>query len=358
MGTFCLIFLFGWCNVPISGTKTGYVCILTPNTTGSGFFINSGDIGTGGNGAGVGIASFTLTSSSISAASSITETPYTVATFSSTGLTVNGNINAGSGSVILSSKGIFIGPSVDWKLSEITLPEIILVGGVSGLTKDTSTMWALATGWYIWAAAYYIQSDKRIKTNIKSADTSALLTTLNAVQLRNYNYIDTMQYGVQTELGFIAQEVINTYPNAHTILTPQKIPSIMMLATNVQLTSDRMNVVISVVIPSTSELTVGSNVELLIEDKPPSLTTCVVSFTESQLVVPIWENFDETKKVFVYGAIVDDLEGVDETQFISLCMGGVQELSKRNDVLTAQVSALQLQVNTLMEQMATLLAKN
>ena len=235
-----------------------------------------------------------------------------------------------------------------------------LYNSITAELRQTNVLPAIGIycGSNLFCSALFYGSDQRIKTNIKSADTSVLLTTLNAVQLRNYNYIDTIEYGTQTELGFIAQEVKDTYPNAVTILKQNRIPSIMKSSTNIQLTSDRMNVVISVAIPSTSELTIGGNVELLIEDKSSALITCVVSFTESQLVVPIWENFDETKKIYVYGALIDNFGGVDETQFISLCMGGVQELSKRNDVLTAQVSALQLQVNTLMQQMATLLAKN
>jgi hypothetical protein len=330
------------------------------------------------------------------------KTDAAIATFSSTGLTVSGSINIGGLPITASASDITFGTG-QVTLKTITGNHLILASG-SGTTSVTGnigigltnalypihvapgfinsgtsslnnfslynsttgtpnnstsvTSVGIFCGSNLFCSALYYGSDQRIKTNIKSADTSALLVTLNAVQLRNFNYIDTIQYGTQTELGFIAQEVKDTYPNAATILKQNRIPSIMKSSTNIQLTSDGTNVVISVVIPSTSELTVGGNVELVIEDKSSALITCVVSFTESQLVVPIWENFDETKKIYVYGALIDNFGGVDETQFISLCMGGVQELSKRNDALTAQVATLQTQVNTLMQQMATLLEKN
>jgi len=205
--------------------------------------------------------------------------------------------------------------------------------------------------------AVYYSSDQRMKKNIKSVDTSSLLETLNTIQLRYFNYIDTIVYAPQTELGFIAQEVKDIYPNAVTT-HKSEIPSIYTVATNVALSLDGTNIIISVIIPCTSNLVVGGNVHLLIENKKEKHIAIVVSFTEYQLVVPVWEDFNLTDKVFVYGPVVDDCHGVDETQFISLCMGGVQELSKRNDALTAQVSTLQTQMNTLMQQMATLLEKN
>ena len=92
----------------------------------------------------------------------------------------------------------------------------------------------------------------------------------------------------------------------------------------------------------------------------------------------MWEKFDATKEVFVYGAQIDDFHTLDKNYLGIICMGGIQELSKRNDSLTTQVTTLQTnndlltnnliaqqqtitqmqeQITTLMQQMASLLQK-
>jgi hypothetical protein len=280
--------------------------------------------------------------------------PYytTVATFSSTGSTTGGPAVSFASQVLIPS-----GSTSTISPFGVYLLQNNNINANGGIYSGNITGVGFICNNNIIVSGLFYGSDQRMKKNIKSVDTSSLLETLNTIKLRYFNYIDNIVYAPQTELGFIAQEVKDIYPNAVTTYKSE-IPSIYTVATNVQLSLDGTNIIISVIIPSTSNLVVGGSVHLLIENKKEKHIAIVVSFTEYQLVVPIWEDFNLTDKIFVYGPVVDDCHGVDETQFISLCMGGVQELSKRNDALTTQVSALQLQVNTLIQQMTALLEKN
>jgi hypothetical protein len=206
-------------------------------------------------------------------------------------------------------------------------------------------------------------SDRRIKTNIIQGDTSVALSKLLELPLMKYDYVDKIEYGDDNVYGLIAQDVKEILPECVTIVT-KIIPSIYKLSTNITLSDDEANVIISVDIPETSEIKVDGIVELIIDGKENKYQTKVISFTSSQLVVKKWDNFDETKMVFVYGVEIHDFHTIDKAYLGLLCMGGVQELSKRNDALQQQVTTQQIIINTLqqqvsilMQQMASLLQK-
>lgn len=211
--------------------------------------------------------------------------------------------------------------------------------------------------WGIWTeSAFFITSDRRIKTNIIEADTSIVLNKILQLPIMTYNYIDIIEDGSHKVYGMISQSVQQVFPEAISIQTSY-IPSIYKLATNIELNEDD-NVVIMVDIPDNSELKVGGNVKLIIENIEGKYKTTVVSFTSSQLIVPKWEKFDITKKVFVYGAEIDDFHILDKPYLGIVCMGGIQELSKRNDTLSDTVNKQQVKIDTLEQQVSQILADN
>lgn len=126
------------------------------------------------------------------------------------------------------------------------------------------------------------------------------------------------------------------------------------MATSVELSEDEINVIITVDIPETAELKVDGKIELVVENMKEKHTTIVVSFTSYELVVPKWDDFDETKNVFVVGPEINDYHTLDKPYLAVVCMGGIQELSARNDTLTARVTALETTNTTLQQQIATL----
>lgn len=102
--------------------------------------------------------------------------------------------------------------------------------------NDTSTntpSTAAGTGWLqIWMVANLVQmygslnttgnmtlngaqvqtSDQRIKTNIQSTSTTDAYTLARAIELKEYDYVDTSR--PRTRYGFIAQQVESVYPEA------------------------------------------------------------------------------------------------------------------------------------------------
>ena len=204
--------------------------------------------------------------------------------------------------------------------------------------------------------AMMVPSDMRIKTNIELADTSIVLNKILELPLRTYNYIDTVQDGNNTVYGMISQYVRQVFPEAIT-LTTQIVPSIYKLATNVSLSTDGLNVIITVNIPTTSGLKDGCIVELIIANMDNKYKTTVVSFTESQIVVPVWPDFDSTQNIFVYGIEVDDFHILNKDYIAVVCMGGIQELANKVTTQQQTITELQQQVATLQQQMALVLAQ-
>jgi FtsZ-binding cell division protein ZapB len=195
-------------------------------------------------------------------------------------------------------------------------------------------------------------SDIRIKNNIVQTDTSMILNKILQMPLMTYNYIDTVHYTNDIEHGVIAQTVKNIFPEA---VNSEKgyIPSVYTIASSVSLNDDD-NVIMTITIPDNSELKVGGNVRMHIENMDKEYITTVVSITSTQLVVPKWEDFDNTKKVFVYGPEVDDFHKIDKAYLALISMGGIQELTKRNDALSNKIVSMQQNIDTLQQDNASL----
>ena len=231
----------------------------------------------------------------------------------------------------------------------------------SGGTQSVDTSYinsvTAAFSTYISSWGVIAVSDIRIKNNIVETDTTMILNKILQMPLMTYNYIDTVHYTNDIEHGVIAQTVKNIFPEAVN-LEKGYIPSVYTIASSVTLSDDTTNIIITITIPTTSELKVGGNVRMHIENMDKEYITTVVSFTSTQIVVPKWEEFDDTKKVFVYGAEVDDYHKIDKAYLALISMGGIQELSKRNDSLTNKVTTLQTNNDELTTQVTTLQTNN
>lgn len=108
-----------------------------------------------------------------------------------------------------------------------TIPEYI-IGSYSDSTfykvtnvltfKDTNN--ALITGDkgnFIWAVSSW--SDRKLKKNIKDADVSAL-DKINQIQFKEFDFIDDKKFGKHQELGYIADELKEVFPEC-VVTVPQ-----------------------------------------------------------------------------------------------------------------------------------------
>ena len=224
-----------------------------------------------------------------------------------------------------------------------------------GMPAGTEQVYSIRGSYSFWTfyGGYLSSSDRRKKTNINNADTSSALNKILSLPLKTYNYIDKVADGDELVYGLIAQEVKEIMPEAITLGTAY-IPSIYKLATNVVLSEDEINVIITVDIPETSELKVGGKVELVVENIKEKHNATVISFTSYELVVSKWDDFDDTKNVFVVGPEINDYHTLDKPYLAVVCMGGIQELNKLNNTLTATVATQQTTIDTLNTRVNTL----
>ena len=195
----------------------------------------------------------------------------------------------------------------------------------------------------------YWTSDSRIKKNIVKSNTNEILTKINNLSIVNYDYIDSST-NRNTVYGLIAQEVKEFLPE-FVSLNDGCIPSIYSYAT---ITSNETTVTMNVTIPNDVILKEGKMLEIKIDKtqdkkKQDKEQVKIISYTNNSITVEKWRNFDEKKEVFVCGPIVDDLHSIDKPSIALMCVGGVQELSKRvvaleknnNDLIEALQNALE-----------------
>jgi hypothetical protein len=181
--------------------------------------------------------------------------------------------------------------------------------------------------------------DIRIKENIKSADSSEILDKIIELPLLNYNFIDKNYYEGRTVYGLIAQDVRKILPEAVNITT-QYIPNIYKKS------------LINKVNDTTIILVLDYNIKLKINDKLQILVNDIIlyvdikEFTKKTITVSKWVNYNETDKVFVYGTMVDDFHELNQQYLGVLCMGGIQELTKRVNLSRNTIKFLTEKVNS------------
>ena len=183
-------------------------------------------------------------------------------------------------------------------------------------------------GWAITPAAWGVTSDRRIKTNIEPV--SNMLTIIGQINVVKYDYIDP-RLG-REECSVIAQELNTVFPNA--------------INTNIEYVTNIMKecmhtlqddiVTISVPLQSTADhikdIKVGSKLKLVCTDdegkteKDVIVNILTVSFTENIITVTVWDNYQPTTKIIVYGTQVDDFMSIDKPQLGVMALQGVKEL--------------------------------
>ena len=89
------------------------------------------------------------------------------------------------------------------------------------------------TGQAVFHAGHANASDKRIKTDISLVIDDTALNRVNALESKEYNYIDPERQKPMKTIGFIAQEVKEVVPNAVS-LQKKIIPDEMRIITEPQ----------------------------------------------------------------------------------------------------------------------------
>jgi hypothetical protein len=175
-----------------------------------------------------------------------------------------------------------------------------------------------------------IPSDERIKENINNADMNEILSKINKLQFKNYNYINKNQYKGNKVYGLLAQDVVNVIPEAVN-LTTEYLPNIMKYSESINIVNDK--VIINIV--NNNILKVGDYIKLVI-NKYGERIVKVHGISDNSITVSMWHNIDTTEKVLVYGSQVNDYHTLDASYLGILALAGVKELYQQIEKIKLQ----------------------
>ena len=189
------------------------------------------------------------------------------------------------------------------------------------------------------ALHFLASSDRRIKTDVSDVDTSSALDKVNAIESKEYHYIDPTLREEHKTVGFIAQQVRDILPNAVKIqkqILPDELRNVddKWVGNKIRL----------------DDVDLSSNhtrkVKFYVSDNDGEEECKEVSMNENN-ECDLGKKYD---KVFLYGKEVDDFHTIDKNKIFALHHSAIQELSRKHDAV--------VQENTLLkERLAAIEAK-
>ena len=165
-------------------------------------------------------------------------------------------------------------------------------------------------------------SDFRIKKGIQTTNPATDLSLLRQLRVTKYNYIDEIGSGERQTNGFIAQEVMKTYPEAVS-LSSDFVPNIYERTQAIRQQAG----LLTISLEKEHELAAGDEVKIILEDDSQQMLT-VESTPSSRSFVVEWSQ-DKPKTVFVYGKKVADFHTVDYDRIFTLNVSATQELARK-----------------------------
>jgi hypothetical protein len=181
-----------------------------------------------------------------------------------------------------------------------------------------------ANGTIVSTETFLAISDQRVKNIIGRSDAARDLATLQGIEITDFRYKDVIAHGHAPVKKVIAQQVENVFPQAVTKHTGE-VPDIYQPAAVkdgwVQLATD---------------LKAGERVKL-ITDKAQGVYQ-VLAVKDGAFRTDFKP---DTDKVFVYGRQVDDFRTVDYDAIAMLNVSATQELARRLEAKSAEVTQLE-----------------
>jgi hypothetical protein len=243
-------------------------------------------------------------------------------------------LNPGGGSVVIGSTSGYQSAPLEVQGSGMSgLPGHTTYGSVGQLTGQAAASGATASIYaseHINAAAYRAFSDERIKNISGISSGAADLKTLLAVEVTNYTYKDVVVRGNKPQKKVIAQQVEKVYPAAVN-LSSDCVPDIYKMAG----IKDGW-------ISLETNLKAGEKVRLLgekdqgvyevLEVRPGAFRTSFAPKEDS---------------LFVFGRLVNDFRTVDYEAISMLNVSATQEIARRLEAKSAEVTALEQRVKKL-----------
>ena len=203
-------------------------------------------------------------------------------------------------------------------------------------------------------------SDMRIKKDRTASNPAADLETLMALKPVQFKYIDAVVHGADSKKGFIAQEVMQVYPEAVQTAT-DFIPSVYQVSKSTRYNAAAKQMLITVEKPH--GLKAGDKVKSLVLGNDKVINTVASVESETAFTLSDWKDTTSTA-LFVYGKEVNDFHTVDYDRIYTLNVSATQQLATQliaaqnrltkleneNDRLKTQSSEQQQMMNTMKAQ--------
>jgi hypothetical protein len=192
---------------------------------------------------------------------------------------------------------------------------------------------------------WFVNSDERIKTNIRDISDDEALQDIRLIKPKVYNYIDSNKKGNETVYGFIAQDVSSVLPYAIGT-TKQFIPDIYGLA----------DVCSNLVTLRNSNFIfndMSANVRFVLKEYPFETTIHSQFVSSNQLTVDSPFGVD-CSEVFVYGREIDDFYTLDKTAIFTVNVAATQELDRQLQVAKGKISQLEDTLSNVITRLSAL----
>ena len=177
------------------------------------------------------------------------------------------------------------------------------------------------------AIAFFTDSDRRIKKDLKRSNRKSDLETLNKIEVTDYRHIDEVEYGSEYRKGLIAQQVDAVFPEAIT-RSKSIIPNIFEFPSSIETKENKTIFTLS----KKHDLAIGDKVKMITNDGEVFSIIAEISSPNAFTITDLPQG-TKTEKIFVYGKEVDDFHTVDYDRVFTLCVSAVQELSDQIDLL-------------------------
>ena len=246
-------------------------------------------------------------------------------------------------------------PGVDWSDGKFDGKFHYYSKGKSGNDGNIwDNQFGLVLSHNVLAQTYHARSDERIKTDIEPVPDHLALDTIRRLDSKYYHYKDTLKFGRNRTIGFIAQEVLEAIPEAVS-REIEVIPN-EMRKTNPTWRA-RADGTFDMQIdgltgPGVYRFFMSFNRPKLLAKKPT-----IYNETEHDLTTTDGKTFTTDQKydnVFLYGKEVDDFLTIDKNKIFAIAYAALQEVDRIQQVMQEKVVTLEETVLQLSERLAAL----
>ena len=230
----------------------------------------------------------------------------------------------------------------------------------------------------VWGFQFVANSDTRIKTNIVDIDDGNALSILRQIKPKTYDYVDKIQRGDGSVIGFIAQEIKEIIPKAVSI-QKEYIPSfytrcqvystdasnIVLVTSPIDLSWNALhdqsgNAFVDADNNYCSDASGNKQFKIKLYDQSNNEITCKTTnvLDKRSFLVDIANTKLSVGEYFLYGQEVDDFHTLDKNAIFTVVTAAVQDIDRKQVLDEAKIAASEAQIQAHEVKISELQVKN